>query len=373
MHIRLASLNRLPVRTWSWLSVNESALEIPSLGAMYHGDPFADVPVGVTIRSDVSDVDFRSSVPPRFHAAEGNLHEVVDDTARFVEQRASYRAVLEIGEDVSVEAPMTATFDLGAGEQLFDRIHVRALRGSNAKIVFRYLGGRPSADDVVPCHGGFVSFEIEEGASLTFIQIQALCDRAVHLDAIDAVVAREGKFEVLLSEIGGQEAMASCNVELLGKSAESTVNGLYLAGNDSVRDLNYRIGFVKPETIGLIRVRGALNGKARKTMKSTIDFIRGASKSQGREEESVLVLGDEVVNVSTPLLLCGEDDVSGEHATSIGRPNSEKLYYLMSRGFTEKQARILLVEASMSTMLDMIPDTDGRARVLAALREVVEA
>jgi Fe-S cluster assembly scaffold protein SufB len=85
------------------------------------------------------------------------------------------------------------------------------------------------------------------------------------------------------------------------------------------------------------------------------------------------VLGDEVVNVSTPLLLCGEDDVSGEHATSIGRPNSEKLYYLMSRGFTEKQARILLVEASMSTMLDMIPDTDGRARVLAALREVVEA
>ncbi len=112
-----------------------------------------------------------------------------------------------------MEAPMTATFALGAGEQLFDRIHVRALRGSNAKIVFRYLGGRPSADDVVPCHGGFVSFEIEEGASLTFIQIQALCDRAVHSMRSDAVVAG-GKFEVLLSEIGGQEAMASCNVEL---------------------------------------------------------------------------------------------------------------------------------------------------------------
>ena len=66
-----------------------------------------------------------------------------------------------------------------------------------------------------------------------------------------------------------------------------------------------------------------------------------------------------------PLILCGEEEVEGQHAASIGRLDEEKLYYLRSRGLSEAQARRLMVDARFAPALDKIP--------LETLRDEVRA
>ena len=60
-------------------------------------------------------------------------------------------------------------------------------------------------------------------------------------------------------------------------------------------------------------------------------------------------------NRTAPLILCGEEEVEGQHAASIGRLDEEKLYYLRSRGLSEAQARRLMVDARFAPALDKIP------------------
>ena len=49
---------------------------------------------------------------------------------------------------------------------------------------------------------------------------------------------------------------------------------------------------------------GILNGNAFKLFRGSIDFVKGCAGSVGNEKEDVLLLGDDVVNQTIPLILC---------------------------------------------------------------------
>lgn len=59
----------------------------------------------------------------------------------------------------------------------------------------------------------------------------------------------------------------------------------------------------------------------------------------------MLLFSPNARNRTAPLILCGEEEVEGQHAASVGRLDENKLYYLRSRGLSEAQARRLMVDA----------------------------
>jgi Fe-S cluster assembly protein SufD len=80
-----------------------------------------------------------------------------------------------------------------------------------------------------------------------------------------------------------------------------------------------------------------------------------------------MLLSDGVRNRSVPLMLSHEDDVDGHHAVAIGRMDEAKLFYLMSRGLDEAEARRLIVEAGFRPVLDRIADEALREEIAADL------
>ena len=85
------------------------------------------------------------------------------------------------------------------------------------------------------------------------------------------------------------------------------------------------------------------------------DFQRGAKRGVGHESEDVLLFSPSARNRTAPLILCGEEEVEGQHAASVGRLDENKLYYLRSRGLSEAQARRLMVDARFAPAIDKIP------------------
>ena len=66
-----------------------------------------------------------------------------------------------------------------------------------------------------------------------------------------------------------------------------------------------------------------------------IGYIKhGGTKSIANQESRVLMLSESDAN---PILLIDEDDVEAGHAASVGRVDPEQLYYLMSRGISQKK------------------------------------
>ena len=99
------------------------------------------------------------------------------------------------------------------------------------------------------------------------------------------------------------------------------------------------------------RRRRADRTQPRKVFRGTIDFKNGSAGSAGNEKETVLLLGDDVVNKTVPLILCAEENVVGNHGATIGELDDDTLFYFASRGIRPRAAaEDLLARAAMERL-----------------------
>ena len=78
-----------------------------------------------------------------------------------------------------------------------------------------------------------------------------------------------------------------------------------------------------------------------------------------------MMLSEKARAKAMPVLLCEEDDVSGEHAASSGKIDENKLFYLMSRGLSYEDAKILIVRAAFNPIIDLIGNEEIIEEILA--------
>jgi len=60
--------------------------------------------------------------------------------------------------------------------------------------------------------------------------------------------------------------------------------------------------------------------------------------------------------------------VEGEHAVSAGQIDQQRLYYLMSRGMSEKEAKQMMIEAAFNPIFDKIPLSDLKGSVINEIK-----
>ncbi|MCI7546131.1 MAG: SufD family Fe-S cluster assembly protein, partial [Treponema porcinum] len=64
----------------------------------------------------------------------------------------------------------------------------------------------------------------------------------------------------------------------------------------------------------------------------------------------------QAVNNSIPVILCDEEDVSGEHGATIGRLGDDVLFYMQSRGIPKESAENIIARAKVQALLGKITD-----------------
>ena len=67
-----------------------------------------------------------------------------------------------------------------------------------------------------------------------------------------------------------------------------------------------------------------IKDNSKKNFKGTINFIKGAKKAKGNENEYCMLLSDTAKSLALPMLLCTEDDVEGNHSTATGKADKEE-------------------------------------------------
>ena len=85
-----------------------------------------------------------------------------------------------------------------------------------------------------------------------------------------------------------------------------------------------------------------------------------------------MLLSKKAKSKAVPLLLCEEDDVSGEHAAASGKIDENKLFYLMSRGLNYNDARRIIIEGAFNPIIDKISSEEIRTEILAKIKECLD-
>ncbi len=217
--------------------------------------------------------------------------------------------------------------------------------------------------DTKAFHNGITKVYAKENSIVNIIKIQRMNESSFNFDSNVAIVEGRGKVNWISVELGSSISGANYTTFLDGEASEGYLSSIYFGDGNRKMDISYSMIHRGPRSISNIDTKGVLMNEARKVFRGNLDFKKGARRAKGNEEEYVILLDPKVKSDSIPGLFCEEDDVEGNHAASAGQLDKNKIFYLMSRGLSERDAKKLIVEASFRPIIDSIPSDELREEI----------
>lgn len=151
---------------------------------------------------------------------------------------------------------------------------------------------------------------------------------------------------------------------LTGSGAEAHVFTLFsLSGKTSLRSDITQIHLAE-NTISSLIGRSILSGQSTFDWHGLIKIKKAAALSDGHQEMRNLLLSEEASAFALPSLEIENNAVRCGHATATSAPNKESLFFLRSRGFSESEARRILVEGFIRDILERLPIEDTQRETL---------
>lgn len=155
---------------------------------------------------------------------------------------------------------------------------------------------------------------------------------------------------------------------LIGDRSTSELKSVVVGTGDQKINLTSKIVQYGKETNGYILKHGVMRENASSVFNGIGYIKHGGTKSIANQESRVLMLSENARGDANPILLIDEDDVEAGHAASVGRVDLEQLYYLMSRGISQKEAERLVIHGFLDPVVRELPIEDVKRQ----LREVIE-
>ena len=360
-------VNALPVQTYRFLKVNDSTLAVPSeisvAGSMYEQFTYRSANAKAsggqqTVTEKLPDcihTEYKEyDACPEFEKAPGGMGPETDRL--FSERQAKTKVIRTEGgtEDVGM---IIVDHSAQPNRAVIEPLVVHADRDSEITLIVNI-----TEEDTGACAAskGFLGLSTRlyagPGARINLIHVFRPGRGYTFFDDIGAYCEDNAEVTLTTLVLGGCEVALGCRAALAGdSSAFENRTGYYCSGHMSL-DMNYIADQYGKDTYAEMIFHGVLADQAKKTFRGTLDFKKGSSGSAGEEQEDTLLLSPEVVNKAVPVILCAEEDVEGHHGATIGQLSDEMLFYMRSRGYSDEEARRIIVQARLRSVADLIPD-----------------
>ena len=301
-------------------------------------------------------------LPRLFERIECGMGQEVTD---YVESQAFKSDFYSVPAHTKREEPIVVAVSAAQNQCANTGIIVR--EGAEATVVIAAFagdasdGGAPTGSDAngsdaLPTSAALTRVVVEAGAKLHLIEMLGVNEGQQHLESVGLEVHQDAAVDVKQYALGGSTIGLGLTANLVGARARLDLNNRYHATHEETLDINHLVRMRGTSTRALLTESGVLNEAAKKTLRATIDLVRGAKDAQGNEIETVMILGDDVVNKTMPAILCDEDDVAGNHGATIGSVSPEQLDYLAARGLSRQAAEQLFVRALFEDAIINAPE-----------------
>ena len=330
----LQNINALPVLTWHRLNINDTSvtvsgerdelkINVTAENAVINNTPSYN---GVTALGKSTDHLFDSGI-----------------SIKLADKKTDY-AVLEINDGKEKLSSALIEINVGAGARLTITQKIETTFQSALR----------------------TSITAKEKAKLHLIQI--ISGGGSTLNDVGITALEHAEIKLTRIYLSSGEIYTGTRAELTGRGARLLNSSAYVTRGRL--DMNIIADHIGENTVSKITADGTVYEGAEKIFRGTIDLKRGAKGADGQESENVLLLGDHVVNKSIPLILCTEEDVSGQHGATIGEMSEDMLYYLGSRGIDKTMAEQMMARANIEKLADTL-DEKNAEYVKKRLEEVI--
>ncbi len=146
---------------------------------------------------------------------------------------------------------------------------------------------------------------------------------------------------------------------LEGNNASLMLCGIFLGTENNAATFNTCVEHRGRNTRSLTTIRGVFTHTSSFSNDGMVRINKGAKGTDGYFQSKILLF-DDAKGRSVPSLEIDENEVKAGHGSTVGRPDPEQLFYMKSRGLSERQAELLLIKGFFDPLVSLLPLKDKR-------------
>ncbi len=195
----------------------------------------------------------------------------------------------------------------------------------------------------------------KDDARVTHVKIQTETASGWHVASVSGHQAQGARLVSHNISFGAALSRNDIGSRLDGPGAECRLYGLYVVDGAQHVDNHTWLDHAMPHCPSWEMYKGLLGGASRAVFNGRIVVREGAQKTDAKQSNKNLILGDKAVVHTRPQLEIHANDVKCTHGATIGRLDEAALFYLRTRGIGNDDARNVLVRAFAGDLIDIIP------------------
>ncbi|MEO1066112.1 MAG: Fe-S cluster assembly protein SufD [Pseudomonadota bacterium] len=217
--------------------------------------------------------------------------------------------------------------------------------GASATVVERQLGEDGFATAVT-------DLEIGDNADVTYVITQQKDLASTHLGQINISLGADAKLTLFVLNAGGGLVRQEVNIKVAGEGADFQLRGVNLIGDDQHIDVTMDLHHAVPNTESEEIIRNVVTGKGKGVFQGKIRVAQVAQKTDAKMACNTLLLTDDGDFSTKPELEIFADDVACGHGATFTDIEPSYMFYLMSRGIPERDARALLIKGFVDEIVE---------------------
>jgi Fe-S cluster assembly protein SufD len=248
------------------------------------------------------------------------------------------------------------------GDAVFPRVIVVAEATSKVNLI--HMSG-PTTSELTPESGtrtrtrslsaGETDVFVKPGASVFYLGLGVLPQDVFHMERMASCVEKDGFFASMSVALGGKQTKSEIATYLQAPGATSDVLGAVFGNGRQSFNFNTVEEHNAPDTKSDINFRVALREAASSIYHGVIRVAKVAQRTDAYQQNKNLLLDGDAKADSIPKLEILADDVRCSHGATVGPVDKSQIFYLMSRGLTERQAEQLVVIGFFRKVMDRCP------------------
>lgn len=292
--------------------------------------------------ADMVKKHFMKLVTPRDHKFAA-LHGAVWSGGSFV----------YVPPGVSFEIPLQSYFRLNApGAGQFE--HTLIIVDEGAYLHFIEGCSAPKYN-VANLHAGCVELFVGKNAKLRYSTIENWSKNMYNLNTKRALVEEGGTIEWVSGSFGSHVSYLYPMSVLNGEGARAEFTGITFAGKGQNLDTGTKVVHNAPKTTSYVNTKSISKDGGISTFRSSVVVKPQAKQSKSAVSCQSLMLDDISRSDTIPAMDIRTKDADVGHEARIGRISDEAVFYLMSRGISEEEARAMIVSGFADNVSKELP------------------
>jgi Fe-S cluster assembly protein SufD len=226
-----------------------------------------------------------------------------------------------------------------------------------------------AGDETEALLNSVVELHVGQAATLRYVSTQDISESAWIFASQRAKVERDGRLDWTALGFGSARGKVRMETNLAGPGAEARVTGGYAGSAGQHLDYDTTQEHAAPNTNSDLAFRGVLAAGSTAVWRGMIRVDPGAQGTDAFQESRNLLLSTEAHADAIPGLEILADDVRCTHAAAIAQIDRDQLFYLTSRGLGEAEAKSLIIEGFLESLVERLAEGPVRDEISTALEK----